>query len=338
MAKEINILRSEKIGRNEPCPCGSGKKYKRCCLADQDTQPMHNFNPVQFKLEMEKMMRQMSKIAETKEMSMEEMNRFMVGKKMEDIDAEYQTLGGLSPKEQAQDLVWKAWETTGKKQIKLAEEALALYPNLPDAYLILADEKATNIEQALDYLKKAVEAGEKDLGEAFFKENEGHFWGMTETRGYMRAKANLAEVLWGLGKQEEALIHYEQCLKLNPSDNQGLRYTLLSWLLELGRLDEVESIFKRYKDDGGAMWEYSKALFNFRKHGGESLKAKRQLEKAISVNGFVPGYLLGKKRMPEFIPDSYSPESPEEATIYADDAYEAWDATPGSLDWLAENQ
>ena len=22
-----------KIGRNEPCPCGSGKKYKKCCLA-----------------------------------------------------------------------------------------------------------------------------------------------------------------------------------------------------------------------------------------------------------------------------------------------------------------
>ncbi|HEY7321830.1 MAG TPA: SEC-C metal-binding domain-containing protein [Candidatus Binatia bacterium] len=21
-----------KIGRNEPCPCGSGLKYKRCCL------------------------------------------------------------------------------------------------------------------------------------------------------------------------------------------------------------------------------------------------------------------------------------------------------------------
>ena len=22
----------KKIGRNEPCPCGSGKKYKKCCL------------------------------------------------------------------------------------------------------------------------------------------------------------------------------------------------------------------------------------------------------------------------------------------------------------------
>ena len=22
----------EKVGRNDPCPCGSGKKYKNCCL------------------------------------------------------------------------------------------------------------------------------------------------------------------------------------------------------------------------------------------------------------------------------------------------------------------
>jgi preprotein translocase subunit SecA len=22
---------SRKVGRNEPCPCGSGKKYKQCC-------------------------------------------------------------------------------------------------------------------------------------------------------------------------------------------------------------------------------------------------------------------------------------------------------------------
>jgi preprotein translocase subunit SecA len=24
---------SDKIGRNDPCPCGSGKKYKKCCGA-----------------------------------------------------------------------------------------------------------------------------------------------------------------------------------------------------------------------------------------------------------------------------------------------------------------
>lgn len=24
-------VRDVKIGRNDPCPCGSGKKYKKCC-------------------------------------------------------------------------------------------------------------------------------------------------------------------------------------------------------------------------------------------------------------------------------------------------------------------
>lgn len=27
-------VRSQKVGRNEPCPCGSGKKYKKCCGAN----------------------------------------------------------------------------------------------------------------------------------------------------------------------------------------------------------------------------------------------------------------------------------------------------------------
>ncbi len=25
---------TQKIGRNDPCPCGSGKKYKKCCGAN----------------------------------------------------------------------------------------------------------------------------------------------------------------------------------------------------------------------------------------------------------------------------------------------------------------
>jgi tetratricopeptide (TPR) repeat protein len=30
--KPKQAIKSKKIGRNEPCPCGSGKKYKKCCL------------------------------------------------------------------------------------------------------------------------------------------------------------------------------------------------------------------------------------------------------------------------------------------------------------------
>ena len=29
--KKFNELSTKKIGRNEPCPCNSGKKYKHCC-------------------------------------------------------------------------------------------------------------------------------------------------------------------------------------------------------------------------------------------------------------------------------------------------------------------
>ncbi len=33
-------IKKEKIGRNDPCPCGSGKKYKKCCGAHEEvTEP-----------------------------------------------------------------------------------------------------------------------------------------------------------------------------------------------------------------------------------------------------------------------------------------------------------
>jgi preprotein translocase subunit SecA len=29
------VVRGEKVGRNDPCPCGSGKKYKKCHGANE---------------------------------------------------------------------------------------------------------------------------------------------------------------------------------------------------------------------------------------------------------------------------------------------------------------
>lgn len=33
--KKEPLKKKVKVGRNDPCPCGSGKKYKNCCL-DKD--------------------------------------------------------------------------------------------------------------------------------------------------------------------------------------------------------------------------------------------------------------------------------------------------------------
>jgi peptide deformylase len=32
VVKNNPIIKSQKIGRNDSCPCGSGKKYKKCCM------------------------------------------------------------------------------------------------------------------------------------------------------------------------------------------------------------------------------------------------------------------------------------------------------------------
>jgi len=31
----------KKVGRNDPCPCGSGKKYKKCCEAKTHHRKFH---------------------------------------------------------------------------------------------------------------------------------------------------------------------------------------------------------------------------------------------------------------------------------------------------------
>jgi preprotein translocase subunit SecA len=31
VSKPMPEEKGQKIGRNDPCPCGSGKKYKKCC-------------------------------------------------------------------------------------------------------------------------------------------------------------------------------------------------------------------------------------------------------------------------------------------------------------------
>lgn len=38
LAREFRLSKmavSNKVGRNDPCPCGSGRKYKKCCGANQ---------------------------------------------------------------------------------------------------------------------------------------------------------------------------------------------------------------------------------------------------------------------------------------------------------------
>ncbi len=238
---------------------------------------------------------------------------------------------------QAQDLMYQAWEETNPaKRLVLAHQALATSPDCADAYVLLAEEEADSLARAAEYYQQAVAAGERALGPAYFAENRGSFWGLLETRPYMRAREGLAHTLWSLQRRDEALAHYQALLELNPEDNQGVRYALLNLLLELDRTAVAAALLKQFKD-GMAEWRYTGALLAFRKNGA-SPAAQRRLTAALKGNKYVPRYLTGRKRIPTQLPPYYGAGDEAEAIHYAHRYLNHWRKTPGAVAWLASHK
>lgn len=235
----------------------------------------------------------------------------------------------------AQELIYDAWETPGAVQrIRLAKRALKISELCADAYSVLAEDEAKTLLERRKYCERALAAGEKALGPKAFKDDLGHFWGILETRPYMRARAALADCLWECGERIAAIDHLQIMLLLNPNDNQGVRYLLISWFLTVRDHEAAEELLRNYRGDYSANWSYSETLLAFRK--GDELGLRRHLANSWQVNAHVPGLLIGAVAMPRQIPDYYSPGSPEEAVLYVQDNRENWASTEGALTWLAE--
>ena len=145
------------------------------------------------------------------------------------IEGFLSTIGGRQAEDAtaaAQNLMYSAWDQSSKRsRIDLARKALAISPLCADAYVLLAEEEAKSAQEAQEFFRKGVEAGERALGPAGFKRYAGHFWGFLETRPYMRARAGLAATLNALGEVDAAIGHFRELLRLNPNDNQGIRYS-----------------------------------------------------------------------------------------------------------------
>lgn len=142
-------------------------------------------------------------------------------------------------------------EATGARRRRLAQRALALSADCADAYVLLAESVASP-QEARRLYEQGVQAGERALGAEMFAQQAGHFWGILETRPYMRARERLAEALWALGDRAAAIAHLWALLELNPNDNQGVRYILANWLLAVGDGAGVDRLLALYPDDGSA--------------------------------------------------------------------------------------
>ncbi|MCO6457403.1 MAG: hypothetical protein J5I93_19050 [Pirellulaceae bacterium] len=240
---------------------------------------------------------------------------------------------GEAPVDRAQQIMYQAFDAPSARQrIALAQRALQVSPDCTDAYVLLA-EYAETLPEAQRLYQQGIDAAHRVLGERAFREWAGDFWGVLETRPYMRAREGLANCLWAAGEHDLAIGHFQDMLRLNPGDNQGIRYRLAASLLALERHDELARLLADYSDDAMAEWSYTRALLAFRV-AGDSPQARELLRQAQAVNAHVPDYLTGSLPMPDEAPEMFGLGSREEAICYAATYLPAWRDTNGATSWL----
>ena len=277
--------------------------------------------PLQSRIGPESMMADLSRLMQEQEFeSLDDAQAFM-NRLLNDGGGQLPTSEPQSPAVQAQELAYQAWEApTAAGAAALARQALAISPDCVDAYSILAETDAKSAEEACDYYRQGVDVGRHSLGEAFFAENAGHFWGIIDTRPYMRARQGLADCLWTMGQKQDSIAHSEALLDLNPSDNQGIRDVLLARYLALGNDARAERLFRQYQDEWSAAFLWSRVLFDLRQ--GDQVAAKADLKTAIKCNRHVANFFTGKRKLPAELP----------AVGYALSSGSATDAHPRGLD------
>lgn len=256
---------------------------------------------------------------------------------MRSLDAQLAAATAV-PSPGAQDLVYDAWEApTDKREFELLQEALRIDPGNIDALWGVLNHQPVPIADEIEILRNVVALAAKRLGPDAFERLAGAFWGVHETRPYMRVRERLAETLRLAGRIEEAIAEWEGMLKLNPNDNQGMRYKLLASYLTLNRLDAAARLFERYDECGlSIVFSWGRVLERFVRE--DLAGAASALEAARKQNPYLERYLLARTRLPKRLPERYTMGSNEEALCFADVLRMAWDAHPKARKWLQQSK
>jgi tetratricopeptide (TPR) repeat protein len=241
---------------------------------------------------------------------------------------------GLSAKDQAQDLIYGALELPKIEALKKVEEALKLDPNCIDAYEYLGSIE-NSVEKAMVQYAKGIAIGRELFGGEYLAENKGRFWGLYETRPFMRCLQHYADCLYSTGNKRDCIAVLEELIELNPNDNQGVRDQLLLYLLEMKEFEKFIKYAIQYDGDDAAFTLFTKALYAFIIEGASD-NASTKLKAAIKSNKYVAKRLLSKKTI-NALPEMYGIGDINEADYYACFARHIWRQTIGATEWLRKN-
>lgn len=256
------------------------------------------------------------------------MDRF-VGANINDLIAAQ----GLGPEDRAMEWVDQAGEArTRDEAVTWLRKALEVDPGCCEAKVRLAALESRDPLERIGRLEEAIAAEEARLGAPFFKEEKGHFWGMTETRPYMRACLDRALLLMDLGRLDEAQKAMRALIQLNTHDNQGVRMLLGPLCLRRGDLKAYRALRNKFKKAPDLELLWGDVLEAFLLEELDRAAQARTLARA--ENGHLEAYLLGHRKLPKQLPVSYTWKSPEQAACAASHLIPAWAAHPKALGWL----
>ena len=171
---------------------------------------------------------------------------------------------------------------TEKEAIKLAKKAYEKSKECFDAILFQCDLEENGIRR-MKLLDDGLEFEKNRLTKEkyFDKENIGHFYGIFETRPYIRGLVIKAEYLLEEGKISQAENVCREVLRLNENDNMGARYLLMAIYATLEKENDMLKLYKKYPEED---LEMMFPLFALYYKLGNDKKAKEYLNRVDKCN------------------------------------------------------
>lgn len=236
-------MTAKKLARNDPCPCGSGKKFKQCCLLNEASPantPTQTMN-VASAMQAANAHFQAGRLAEADEVCRQVLQQSpnhpdalhmqgMIAYRIDMHDVAAILLGSvveIAPNyADGHNNLGVVFMALGKLDEAIASfrKAASLQPEHPNAHYNLGNalKEQGRLDEAIASYTKAIQL----------------------TPSYAQLHSNLGDTLQSHGRLDEAVASYRKAIELNPNLVE-VHYNLGDALREQGLLDEAVASYRR---------------------------------------------------------------------------------------------
>ncbi len=193
----------------------------------------------------------------------------------------------------------------------LIEKAIEICPENKHGYFLQIF-YMPNTNTKLNKLNTSIKKEEDFLLKENFFEDKGSFWGIHETRYYMRLLMEKSKVLSSMNKYNESIKVCKYMLLLNEYDNNGIRYELGGLYLFKGLLNEYKKLKEQY-DENSLYFNFLDLLYYFKLN--DLKKLNNQIKVVNEQNRYILNLVKNNKKVMEYSHHGFGTKE-EAANIY----------------------